>query len=184
MLRRNVIVYDVTIYINTRSSFPCIHSYGFCLFIDQCQVDLEDLEAIYFRSEGCVLSNFYKCTLKSRGKTFQSAEQLYQLEKAEFHKAYDILDKIMQASTAREVKNISLQIATAPAWYNNKVKVMEKILETKLEQCPEFYTYLNSKCKNKVIIHDDPNPFWGTGLYYDGKNMMGKILEKLRDRNV
>ncbi len=81
------------------------------------------------------------------------------------------------------------------AWNDQKrINMMEKVLEIKYEQCPEFREKLLSTM-NKLLVEATTNEFWASGLKpretmslqpheWPGQNMLGKLLMKLRSNKM
>jgi len=72
-------------------------------------------------------------------------------------------------------RTLSLQ-----SWDDCKVSVMEGLLRAKVVQNQDVRDCL-LKTGSKQIIETPPfDDFWGCGPIGDGQNMMGKLLEKVR----
>lgn len=65
---------------------------------------------MYVKGEHDVLSNFYPCKLVYEGKTYNSAEHIYQSQKAQHHRLYAIDREIRRSRSAKQAKQISKSI--------------------------------------------------------------------------
>ena len=157
---------------------------------DLCPQYIEDnsKEVEAFDGHENVLSNFFPCELNVFGESFQSAEQAFQLTKAV--RAGDLMaaEKIREATSALDCKQIGKTVQTSSSWHQNAQKVMEEIVSEKIKQCAgmkrKILDVYNSK---KVFAHSVYDHVWGTGLSatqtlhthpkaWPGQNTMGKIL--------
>ncbi len=137
-------------------------------------------KTLLFKQSDHELSNFYPCDLYIFDQEFRSSEAAYQYAKAMDHSKHDIADEIMAAPSAAAAKEISKQIKTSPAWHKKKNDTMKEILEAKLYQCDAFRSRL-SMSGTLSLVEDTSDDYWGRGNDGSGKNMMGVLLEKLRD---
>lgn len=140
------------------------------------------------------LSNFYPCDIEYENVRYPSSEHLYQWQKAVFHDMYSTADSILNADSAWEAKKLGDKVKIVPAWEDNQVKIMEKCLNAKLEQCSAFKEELMSTGE-RILVECTKNTFWGSGLSredtlkkepheWPGSNKMGCILTKLRENSL
>lgn len=143
----------------------------------------KEREIAMFRSDGnlSVLSNFHYTRLKFNNMNFNSAEHAYQHKMALFHSRPDVAHKIFTAQTPAQAKRISRAVRKSEQWHESKSSIMSEILLAKSKQCVAFREAL-LKTRNKRLIHNiDTDSFWGCGPDFMGVNMMGTLLEELRD---
>jgi ribA/ribD-fused uncharacterized protein len=66
-------------------------------------------------------------------------------------------------------------------WDNIKINVMYEVVKAKFTQHTEL-TKLLLDTKDAIIIeHTENDDFWGDGGNGKGKNMLGKVLMRVRD---
>jgi ribA/ribD-fused uncharacterized protein len=136
-----------------------------------------------FRSDGNLseLSNFYRTKLKYRGVQFPSAEHAYQHAMALFHSRPDVAYRIQIAHTPAQAKRLSKSVKKCEQWHEAKPVVMLEILRAKAKQCLAFKEKLLATSTMKLVHNIDTDSFWGCGPDFQGANIMGKLLEELRE---
>ena len=144
-------------------------------------------EVLYFRGWWDPLSPFHQGSswLKNdEGRTFKTVEHLYQYEKAVYHNNIPAAKEIRFAKTPGEAKRIAnryFKNKCKPGWHEIKVTKMRQIVQNKVNVCPEFKNALLNT-GTKMLIHNmEEDPEWGFGRDGKGKNLMGKILESVRE---
>ncbi len=154
---------------------------------DRCELG----KKIYaFNGAGNKLSNFYKCDLNVDGQWFSTSEQLYQWKKAMFHGDDMIAQEILTKEKPWDVKKLGDKIKDSEKWLSCRQKIMEEVLNYKIEQCEAFRDELR-KTDKKSLVEATRDPYWGSGLRreetmntdpqnWTGKNVVGKILTRLR----
>lgn len=132
------------------------------------------------RSHG-FLSNLYKSEIKFKGKLFPTAEHAYQYGK---FRDKDIADWVMTAPSAHFVAIIGHGLFAwdiVEDWTKIKVKRMKEIVHAKFKQHSELLKQL-LETKNAILLEASSfDNFWGIGPKRKGKNMLGKILMKIRE---
>jgi ribA/ribD-fused uncharacterized protein len=139
-------------------------------------------ETVLFRSFSNlkVLSNFYAAPLTYDGQTFPTAEHAYQYRKAVFHKQWGTASLIKSASSPRDAKFIAKRIIQIPTWHEYKPEFMSDILMAKSRQCPEFRKALIGTGEKHLLHNIETDSYWGCGEDLHGTNMLGVLLEDLR----
>ena len=127
------------------------------------------------------LSNFYPCHFKIDDQEFNSSEQAYQHSKATFHKNLNLANRILTASNPLAIYRLGKQVPSLRNWQQEKVGVMQQILEGKLVQCCEFQDELHSTDR-MVLVEDTFIEFLGKGRCGAGRNVLGLLLMELRHR--
>lgn len=145
---------------------------------------LTNQDVLLFRSNGNlpILSNFFKFKFSYKGITFSSAEQAFQHRMAIFHSRPDIARNILMASHPTEAKFISKRVKKCEQWHESKHSIMADVLQAKADQCAKFTESLLKTGRKRLIHNIDTDSYWGCGADLLGRNMMGTLLEELRDK--
>ncbi|MFA5070444.1 MAG: NADAR family protein [Patescibacteria group bacterium] len=137
----------------------------------------------FYEREFYCFSNFSSFKVEWQGKIWMTSEHAYQA--ARFLKtAPAIAEEIYKARSAHEAKKIMERnrAKEEPNWETKKVGVMEEICSNKLKQNP----YIQKKLREtgtKDIVEDSPvDGFWGWGPDRKGRNELGKIWMRLREK--
>ena len=130
-----------------------------------------------FTKEHSFLSNFYPVHIVYEGISYQSVEAAFQASKCTDYK-----DKLeFKDLTPVQAKHKGRQVTLPPNWERDRVNIMKKLLELKFEH-PELAQKLKDTGAHTALIEGNTwnDTFWGkcNGI---GKNMLGKLLMKLRD---
>ena len=130
--------------------------------------------------KGCddPLSNFYPCSLKFDGLTFNSAEHAYQYHKAKFYNRTDIMTDVLNARHASGAKKSTKTLRETDAWLASRDNLVLNILKYKYEQVPIFQQTLQHTAHHQYR-HTVSSTYWGTGNYGTGQNIFGKLLHTL-----
>lgn len=131
-----------------------------------------------FRGKYDFLSNFYEHPVHLDGIRYRTVEHAYQAAKT--------LDKserelIRWAETPRKAKRLGRTTTLRKGWDNIKVGVMYELVKEKFSD-PTLRRKL--KAINRPIFEGNwwNDKFWGICLKTGkGKNMLGRILMKVRD---
>lgn len=139
-----------------------------------------------FQGQYCVLSNMYPCVISANGMYFSSSEQLYQFQKALFHNAFDVCDRIIMSQNPFECKALTKFLRIKTKWNLKRVQIMLNILKLKLFQNTEVWQFLK-RHKNELFVESVKGEyFWSCGLCkreidhvhpsaWPGKNVMGEL---------
>jgi N-glycosidase YbiA len=114
------------------------------------------------------------------GITFKTPEHAYH-----WHKFSDlkIRKQILDARSPIEAKNIAgkYDLKKRPDWnQKTKLKAMEKIFRTVLDQHPYVRAILSGTGNKELICNSPFDSFWGRGPNDKGQNYIGRIWMKLR----
>lgn len=124
-------------------------------------------------------SNFARFPISIGGATWPTTEHYFQAQK---FKDSAVQSKIRRANTpmiaARLGRDRSLPLRRD--WDSVKVEVMRTALRAKFTQHPELRTLLLSTGTAKLVEHTSNDAYWGDGGDGSGKNMLGRLLMKLR----
>ncbi len=140
---------------------------------------------IYFHSQRGpygYLSNFYKNhPIEVDGKTWPTTEHYYQAMK--FQDNPQLIEKIRSvdwAGYAKEIAHKNYHLFDADRFFTVKHEVMYKALVAKFNQYPTLKQKLLSTEDNRIVEHAKIDSYWGDGGDDTGKNMLGRILMRLR----
>ncbi|MFA6198366.1 MAG: NADAR family protein [Patescibacteria group bacterium] len=127
------------------------------------------------------LNNYSAHTVRIWDKTFPTAEHAFQWKKFSVEHP-EIAQRIFEAGSPEAVKKISdANRDKAPVtWLEDKVAIMEQILQAKAEQHEDVREAL-SRAGDRLIVENSPvDSFWGDGPDGNGENMIGKIWMRIR----
>lgn len=125
------------------------------------------------------LSNFHKSPFRIGSFIYPTNEHWYQSQKsADFYEQMEII----MADTPKDAKHMSRFIQyPREDWDEKKLLYMFKGLRAKFGQNEELRRYLLST-EDAYLVEDSPHDnFWGRGKNWQGRNMLGKMLMKLRE---
>jgi N-glycosidase YbiA len=134
---------------------------------------------MFFRGKYNFLSNFYPCQVEYEGMTYSTVEHAYQAAKFDDD---ELKKEIKNAETPGKSKRLAREYSEhiRNDWNKIKVSVMYELL------CEKFMK--NETLKQKLINIDEPivehnvwnDTFWGV-CDGNGKNTLGKLLEKIKN---
>lgn len=78
-------------------------------------------------------------------------------------------------------RNVNMEIRSD--WGEVKVEIMKKAVKAKFEKYEELNELLLSTGDAEIIEHTKNDSFWADGGDGSGKNMLGKILMRIREEN-
>ena len=134
--------------------------------LDVCESYDADSAVVAWRADNNPLSNVYICTMEYGECVLKSSEQFYQYEFCMFMDRNDIAQKVLNAASTREEKQVAAQLKASEhsmnmaKWDTIKVSVMAFILKVKWNQCAKFRQALLST-EGMTICEDTPCDFWG-----------------------
>lgn len=132
-----------------------------------------------FKGEHRWLSNFWPCTVKYKDVLFPSSEHAYVMAKVEPHLWPAVLDLVLEAKTAGQVKRLGRKLPLRPDWDLVKVQVMRDILESKFSNTGLAAMLLTTGDEELVEGNHWGDTFWGVcdGV---GQNWLGRLLMGIR----
>lgn len=136
-----------------------------------------------FRKKYHFLSNFYPVEIVYEGKNYRTAEHAFQAAKSVND---NDKEKIRDAKTPTMAKRMGRKVQLRPDWDSQKLIIMENILKIKFE--PKHMRDLLLETKSYEIIEQNirHDVYWGACVCKKhktlGKNMLGKLLMKIRDK--
>ena len=117
-------------------------------------------------SEYHELSNFYKCPITYKKKTFNCLEQGYQYAKAVLFNDIETADAILSASSPAKQKFLGSKVKgyVMQQWKTARETIMKDLLHSKFSQHPDLAKKLCST--NDLLIGESivKDKFYGTGL--------------------
>ena len=154
----------------------------------------ENRDVIGFFGELNPLSNFHPAEFTVNETTYHCSEQFIQQTKALYFSDTETADKIMNASTPLECKNIARKISNfhQETWDSVAKSECAKGINEKFLQNPDLLDVLLNRTGTKTIIESAKDDVWGTGVALHSPNclirtkwtsqgIMGEILQELRD---
>lgn len=145
---------------------------------------------IGFMSEDSFLSNYYLCPVTVDGYTFCSAEHAIQYKRSIVGGREDIGIEIKQTLKPSDAKMLGERVDYNKKWDSAKIGIIRGIVKQKFVE--------NNRLKLKLLetsgftLEESTfDRYWGTGIpvysrefkrgRYTGKNIMGRMLEEIRD---
>ena len=145
------------------------------------------MSTIYFKlnSENAVLSNLW--TLPSNlisfhGYKWPSIEHAYQCEKLSHHNLFSpsVCEFFIHCTPMQamfKAKQLLPTCAIKQSWKDKQVSVMWELLKIKAQVCPSFKEAI---LQPGQFVEDTNHMFWGRGVNGKGRNMLGRLMCKLR----
>lgn len=140
------------------------------------------------------LSNFYPCFLNVFGVNHHSSEHAFQYVKAIRCGDIQKAQAIQEAETALDAKKLGKDIPNTDEFISKREEIMEEILNAKYSQVDDFRSAVKKGTPSTIFAESVFDDFWGTGLNrtatdhtdyrkWPGKNIMGKLLDKIAGEN-
>ena len=126
-------------------------------------------------------SNFALFPIKLKGKIWKTTEHYFQAQKF-VDKAYQ--EKIRKASTPMKAAQLgrSRKVRIMKNWDNIRDNVMYEALKAKFTQHEELNELLLATGDKILIEHTENDSYWGDSGDGSGKNKLGKLLMRLREK--
>ncbi|MDD3900674.1 MAG: NADAR family protein [Fermentimonas sp.] len=126
-------------------------------------------------------SNFALYPIKISGKEWPTSEHYFQAQKFD---DINYQKKIQKAHSPMEAAELgrSRSVQIKHNWDIIKDNIMYEAVYAKFTQYPELQELLLSTEDAILIEHTKNDSYWGDGGDGTGKNMLGKILMKVRDK--
>jgi len=129
---------------------------------------------------GC-FSNFSRDPFMYKDKFWKTSEHAFQAQKFAGTKYEDAVRCCNMPGDAAEMgRDRSLPLRKD--WEQVKDSVMEEILYAKFSQNEKLKEVLLSTNDAELVEHTDRDSYWGDGGNGSGKNMLGKLLMKTREK--
>lgn len=133
-----------------------------------------------FKGEYGFLSNFHPSLINHDGRTWATAEHLYQAAKTDNYAEQEIIRTALRPGDA---KRLGLKCTMRADWNDLRISVMTQIIQLKFDQNPELKQKLMSTGYIELIEYNTwGDRFWGicNGV---GQNHLGRILMEYRRVN-
>lgn len=142
------------------------------------------MDVIRFYSVGDAygeFSNFARFPITLDGKRWPTSEHYFQAQKFDDPK---LRETIRRAKTpmiaARMGRDRGKPLRRD--WESVKVDAMTRAVRAKFEQHDDLRSLLLSTGDAKLVEHTSNDRYWGDGGDGSGKNMLGRVLMRVRDR--
>jgi ribA/ribD-fused uncharacterized protein len=139
-------------------------------------------EAIRFCSPrmeyGC-FSNFSRHSIRAKGKSWPTSEHYYQAQKFA-GTPYEEEIRKAKSPKAAAILGRDPERPLRGDWEAVKFDVMRQAVWSKFSQRKEIRDTLLGTGDAELVEHTARDPYWGDGGDGSGKNMMGKILMRVR----
>ncbi|ETR71903.1 MAG: hypothetical protein OMM_02128 [Candidatus Magnetoglobus multicellularis str. Araruama] len=124
-------------------------------------------------------SNFSNHAVYLKNKIWKTSEHYYQSQK---YANSDYEEKIRLAPSPMIAAKMGRdhRFSPKPDWENVKNTIMLEVLFAKFTQHPELKDELIKTAPLTIIEHTENDHYWGDGGNGSGKNMLGKLLMKVR----
>jgi ribA/ribD-fused uncharacterized protein len=145
-------------------------------------LSIDDKKIIkFYRASGKYgfLSNLYKHEILFEGITFPTSEHAYQYGKFKDHITRDWAMKSPKPHLLSILAHGLFYWDINPNWSKIKVDRMYEILKVKFSN-PELKLKLLNTGNSIIIENSKSDSFWGIGKKEKGKNILGKLLMKIR----
>jgi len=134
----------------------------------------------YRHTQPCFcFSNFFKFPIVLKDKIWPTSEHYYQAQKftnTEYEEKIRLLKTPKQAANMGRDRSLPLR----KDWEEVKNEIMYEALTAKFSQSKELKSILLAT-GNAILIEDSPKDYyWGCGKDNTGKNMLGRLLMKIR----
>lgn len=140
------------------------------------------------------LSQWWPAQFQEDGILYRTAEHYMMIRKAKLFDDQEILLKMIQKESPKDVKDLGRQIRNfdPELWDKHKYRIVKQGNYLKFTQNENLKHFL-IQTKNKVLVEASPvDPVWGIGLAEDaagarnptewrGENLLGFALMEVRD---
>jgi ribA/ribD-fused uncharacterized protein len=155
-------------------------------------LEIYDKHVAFF---GSGFSNFYPCTFIENGVTWKSSEQCFMAKKAEFFGDMDMYKAIINTDDPRKAKYYGRNVNgfDADKWSEVCFQKMYEACFAKFSQNNDLKEFILSEdFKGKGFIEGSPfDAIWGVKMdwrnpdidnekNWNGQNLLGKVLDKVR----
>ncbi|MCK4454129.1 NADAR family protein [Candidatus Parcubacteria bacterium] len=139
----------------------------------------------FYEREFYCFSNFSSFAVTWKGRFWLTSEHAYQASRF-MGKNSKIVEKIFKARSADDAYRIAKRYLRNDfgKYRDDDLKNMEDIVRHKLKQNPYVMHKLMQTGKRKIVEDSPKDDFWGWGKKRNGRNELGKIWMKLRDKII
>lgn len=130
------------------------------------------------KDPGGYMSNYYKARFFIYNRWWATVEHAYQAQKCSDPVEYDAIHQAVKANDARL---LGQKVKMREGWDTiHKDRVMEECVLAKFLQHKDIRDQLLATGTEELIEDSPVDWYWGCGKDDTGKNMLGKILMKIR----
>ena len=126
-------------------------------------------------------SNFALYPVKINGKEWPTTEHYFQAQKFDDTSYQKKIQRAHSPMKAAELGR-SRKVKIKRNWDKIKDNVMHDAVYAKFTQYEELYGLLLNTEDSVLVEHTKNDDYWGDGGDGSGKNMLGKILMKVREK--
>lgn len=132
---------------------------------------------------GC-FSNFSPHPINCAGKLWLTVEHYYQAHKFLHSRDQWLMDQIHEVKTPEEAAAIgrNIKYEMRPDWEEAKQDVMWKGVLTKFQTYHDIREILLATGSEMIVENSPRDYYWGCGKDGTGRNELGKILMKIRQK--
>ena len=143
-------------------------------------------EIRFYRASGMYgfLSNLHLSPITFDGRTFSSAEAAYQYGKPKDPAVAEWLANAPKPRFCALAAHALLPYDVKSDWKTTKVGRMRRVLISKFRQNRDLQLRLIRTGDSDLIETSNTDSFWGIGLSGHGENMLGKLLQAVRNQVV
>lgn len=123
-------------------------------------------------------SNFAPYSVDLDGRHWPTVEHYYQAQK---FSDSGLVEQIRNAPTPGRAKRMGRGTKPRPDWEAIRDDVMYRAVKVKFEQHDRLRELLVSTDDLELVEHSPHDSYWGDGGNGSGKNMLGRILMRVRD---
>lgn len=123
------------------------------------------------------LNNFKKARMFIGGRWWNNVEAPYQAAKTVIKEEEDA---IWECKTPREARDLGQKVKMRHDWDQVKDQVMYECCMAKFLQHADLRAELMATGDKELIEESATDYYWGCGANSTGKNMLGKILMRVR----
>jgi ribA/ribD-fused uncharacterized protein len=147
----------------------------------------------FFRPES-PFSQWYPARFLVEGRTFSCAEQFMMYGKARLFGDDEIAERILETTAPRDHKALGRKVRgfDEKVWRENREAIVYAGSRAKFTQNPELRRLLLETGTTEIVEASPFDRIWGVGLAatnpliddpqnWRGKNLLGRILTRLRD---
>ena len=125
-------------------------------------------------------SNFSKYGVELDGKWWRTTEHYFQAQKFYDEEYKEVIRNAPDPKTAANLGR-SREVPIREDWGNIKDDVMRKAVLAKFRTHKQLRNRLLETGNQKLVENAPGDYYWGCGADGTGKNMLGKILEEVRE---
>jgi ribA/ribD-fused uncharacterized protein len=151
----------------------------------------------FFFTDSSPFSQWYRCSFRVDGVTFNCAEQFMMYGKARLFEDAEAAAHILAADHPRDHKALGRKVKNfdAGAWNRAREKIVMDGNRAKFTQNPDLHEVLLATRGTTLVEASPYDKIWGIGLaatdpraqdatQWKGQNLLGKILTALRDELI